>query len=509
MIPGLRRLLLAGVAGVVLPATAAAAERAPFTLRTLRVPGRVVQVVAAQSGRGRQPPRLVVASVQGSPPDEKRILSVFPVLKPERTSAAPAWSVEVGPEVVAFDAADVRAPAGPEILLLSATDLRIEGAGGLHETHPLPVSLPLPPRTRQLSRLRFVRDWNGDGQPAALLPALGGALLVPLDGSPSRLLHMPILSDYETPPLTDPEYRGYVKTEFIWPGLFLGDDDGDGRPDLFAVDRFGLRVFRRGPKGLPSTATRTARFRPFSFEEERRHEVNALVAAVRDLDGDGLADLVVHRTGGGLLHSHASTDVYHNGGGGADPTGRPSASLHVDSGVASIQLEDLDGDGHTEIVQAVVPFGVVQAIRVLVRRQVEAKLAVYRFSSAGDGDLVRTWETDLDYPLDFDLGRVVGLLPDVEGDWNGDGRRDLLTGDGPGAVEIRLGRSDGAGPGFGPPIVRQEVPLADQAVVADLDGDGLDDLVVYDPVDRSGRFVVAWNRGLLPGTPPRLRAGGG
>lgn len=496
------------IAGPALLAVAAAAQEVPFTLRTLRVPGRVVDVVAAPAGGGSKRARLVVASVAGSPPDEERRLSVFPPLRPETDSPAPAWSVEVGPEVVAFDVADVRPAPGPEILLLSAHTLRILGAGGMHETLSLPVPLPLPPRSWGLSRLPFVRDWSGDGKPAALLPATDGALLVPLDGGPTRLLAIPVLSDYETPGISDPIYRGYAKTELVWPGLFLGDDDGDGRLDLFAVGRFGMWVFRSGPKGLPSAPTRQARLRPFPFQEELRHEVNTLTAVVRDLDGDGRADLVVHRTGGGLLHSHASTHVYLNDGRGAQPMGRPSATLNVANGIGSVILADLDGDGRVEIVQSAVPFGVLQVVRVLVRRQLEAKLSVYRFPSKGRGPLVLTWDTELDYPVDFDLGRVAGLLPDVDGDWNGDGRRDLLTGAGPGgAVQIRLGQDEPAGPGFGPVVAEQDVPLADRAVVADLDGDGLDDLVAYDPADRSGRVVLCWNRGLLPGTPPRMRAG--
>ena len=43
------------------------------------------------------------------------------------------------------------------------------------------------------------------------------------------------------------------------------------------------------------------------------------------------------------------------------------------------------------------------------------------------------------------------------------------------------------------------------ARVADLDGDGLDDLVVYDPLDEKGAVQVLWNRGALPGTAPRLQ----
>jgi hypothetical protein len=42
-----------------------------------------------------------------------------------------------------------------------------------------------------------------------------------------------------------------------------------------------------------------------------------------------------------------------------------------------------------------------------------------------------------------------------------------------------------------------------------LNGDGLDDLVAYDPRDVEGRIFVFYNRGQLPGTRPNLEASSG
>ncbi len=506
MIPPRSRVALAALTGLLALAAAAAAEPPPFELRELRVPGRPIDVVAI--GQGPERPRLLVISVEGTPPEERRHVSLFPPLRPGTPAAPEPWQREAGPEVVAVDAADVRPAPGPEILLLSAGALRIAAPAGEDERLPLPAPLPLPPRTRDLSRLAFVRDWNGDGAPAALLPSLRGLVLLPLDGRPPRELALPVDTLYETPAEDRPVHSGYAEARLVWPGLALADDDGDGRPDLFATDRFRLRVFRSGTRGLAPVPTRTARMPLFSPEEERRHDSNSLRAFVTDLDGDGRADLVVHRTEGSLMRSHASTSVFRNPGTGAVPSGAPAATLEARGGFGSIQLQDLDADGRDEIVQTVVPFGVLQLVRVLVRRQVEARLAVYRFRpEGGDADpLVRTWQADLSYPLDFDEGRIVGLLPTLEGDWNGDGRKDLLHGSGGSAVEIRLGRGEEAGPAFGPVAARQELPVSDRAVVVDLDRDGLDDLVLFDPVDASGRIVVGWNRAALPGSPPQLRA---
>jgi hypothetical protein len=118
--------------------------------------------------------------------------------------------------------------------------------------------------------------------------------------------------------------------------------------------------------------------------------------------------------------------------------------------------------------------------------------------------------------LDFGQARVIGMIPTGLGDWNGDGRKDLLYGADGESLVIHLGvaGAEGAllaggevpGPGFGPVIARQALPADGAGTPIDLDADGLDDLVVHDPRDESGVVRVLWNRGVLPGTRARMKA---
>jgi hypothetical protein len=500
------RGLALGLAAVALAAPAPAsraADEEPFEILALQVPGRPVEAFAAGEGLAR--PRLVVASVAGAPPDEERWISIFPPLPASGARPGPAVRIEVGPEVAAFDVGDVHPGGSPEIALLSARELALVPPGGEPQRIALATPLPLPPRTRELSRLRFLRDWTGEGRLSALLPSLDGALLVSFADARQRTLAFPVLSEYVTAEPPDPVSEGYAAVELVWPDLEQADDDGDGRPDVFALTRFHVFVFRAGSRGLAPRPARRARMPAFPWEAERQPEVNALRAFASDLDGDGRADLVVHRTEGNLLDSRTTTDVHANDGRGASPETPPAATLETRGGLGAVRLVDLDGDGRRELVQTFVPFDVLQLVRVLVRRRVEATLRVLRFEGSGLGHLVPSWETQLGYPLDFAAGRIVGLLPTLDGDWNGDGHRDLLHGEKQG-IAIRLGRSQSAGPGFGPVAARQTLGSAERSAVADLDGDGLDDLVFWDPLDLEGRVHVARNRGVLPGSPPRVRA---
>ena len=112
------------------------------------------------------------------------------------------------------------------------------------------------------------------------------------------------------------------------------------------------------------------------------------------------------------------------------------------------------------------------------------------------------WKQDLRFTLDFADSRVEGFYPVLGADWNADGRKDLLYLDDGGRIAVRLGEAQPGGPGFGAATRSHSVPLrAGRTVTGDLDGDGLEDLIVYDPQAADGALWLYYNTGVLPGTP--------
>jgi hypothetical protein len=494
----LREAGLAALAAITFAARAEAQRADAFAVRDIAMRGRMLEAFAVRDAQGRG--WLVALSAEGLPPDERRFATLLP-----RGDSEASIAIPVPQAAVALDVADVLPAPGPELLLLEAARLRVLGANGARlRDVALAPPLPLPPRTRALGRLDFVRSWSDGATPEALLPDVVGLRLVPLAGeAPARTLPLPVSALYGEPQSGPPLRVGFFRAGLIWPSVFLADDDGDGAKDLVATTRYALTTFRGGAGGLAAKPSRTRRFPPFSFDDERRADSNLLLASLADLDGDGDADLIVHRTVGTLMGSRAETRVHANAGGGADPLGEPAGALTVEGGVASAELADLDGDGRAELVQSVLPFGVAQLARILVRSQAELELRVYGFGPGAIGTPQLRWSDELTLPFDFRASRVTTLLPDFSGDYNGDGRRDLVYGDGDGAARIRLGRASGGG--FGDEVA--EVPFGaagGASLSADLDGDRLDELVVWDPVQERGHLHVARNLGRLPGSPPRV-----
>jgi hypothetical protein len=484
---------------LVLPASAQEPLGA-FEQSEWRVPGRVVDAFAVRGEDGRD--TVFTISLQGSPPEEVRRLTSLP-----RDLEEPARPSEVPREVVTLDVAELGLAPGPEIVWLSAGELRIRSLRGeLLRAERIEPPLPLPPRTWELARVELARDWDGDGRPEVLAPTGSGFRLLPVvAGDVSQELRVPVVADYGSPTLENYFRPGQLVATTYWPSVALADDDGDGRDDLFIFDRYRLSVFRAGPAGLPPTPSRMRAFPPFSPEEERRHLASTLLGSVRDIDGDGRADLVVHRMVGELARSRATTTVHLNRGDGADPAAAPDVRIERSGGNSAVRLDDVDGDGRLELLEAYVGFGVVQAIRMLTLQSAELRLRVLRLPDAGSTLARETWSDDVSYPFDFTTTRVRGVLPFSEADWNADGRCDLVWADGSGLLRLRLGEANGKGPRFGPVAASASLPISGEVLAADVDHDGLPDFVAWDPLDLEGRLRIGRNRGALPGTRPSLR----
>jgi hypothetical protein len=106
-------------------------------------------------------------------------------------------------------------------------------------------------------------------------------------------------------------------------------------------------------------------------------------------------------------------------------------------------------------------------------------------------------------PLNFETGRIRGFLPSFSNDLNGDGRLDLVTSGDGSQLEVFLG---GATSTYSSRDGRQSLDVEGMLRSGDLDGDGLPDLVLFNPRSDGKPILLGRNLGMLPGTAPTLRA---
>ena len=227
--------------------------------------------------------------------------------------------------------------------------------------------------------------------------------------------------------------------------IAVGDLDGDGRPDVVSANTQGssLTVYRNvstgGPLSRASFVTSTI-----------STDVRPSDLVIADLDGDGKQDIAVVYYSG----SAQKVSIFRNTGSVGNPT-FASGVNSIDAFVShSIAACDLDGDGKPELV-----VGNVYSSWVSVLRNT---------SSMGA----------LSFAPKLDLTTVSGNEGLTVSDLDGDGKPDLVVGNGAGSLSILRNTSTGGSLSF---AAKSDLDLGGPSLYdvfsADLDGDGRPDLI--------------------------------
>jgi hypothetical protein len=284
------------------------------------------------------------------------------------------------------------------------------------------------------------------------------------------------------PSLANP---GYTRSlEF---NLSVGDVNGDGRDDLVVRRTQTLRtnlytVYLQQTNGLfalEPALTHADKVEPFSW------------LCWTDLNRDGKVDLIKSvwlnepSFVPGVPAGKVLVSVYTADRQGVLP-GQPQQLLRKNDWLAALPVLDIDGDGFPELALG---YGHIDS-REGVRKQVTAKQLDYTlrffFYRPGAGypkeaDFQRDVLIHLDHigsPLDWDLPQNFHRSVKVGGDFNGDGKADLLVRDQGGAVSVYFFVSRQKGFSLMPDLLFNCLESIAEWQVADLNGDGVSDLIV-------------------------------
>lgn len=496
-------LILFACMGVAPEARAQVENSDPFAIHSHAVRGLIVQVWSvAASSCADDAQDLLVLSTEGGPPNQEKWLTLMPCGAALEPGSPEIIERRIDDAAVVVDVANVPGRMGPQLLSLSARGLRVENLKGAATPRDfaIPGGLPLPPRPWEISRLEIVDEWDALGRGSALVPSQDGAWQIDLESGATKRLTMPVYASYRTymPHLPATVWKWMIG-EITWPTLARADDNGDGRLDLFALSRWGIWIFHAGPKGLPTTPSRKIEYLPFTEAEERRREATGNNYFAHDLDGDGRADLLLNTIGGGLFNGQSKTRIHLGGPEGVSTASTPAVERDIEGGFAAYHFVDLTGDGIPEIVENSFKFSLVQILRVLTTRNAETTLRFFALDAESEDGLRLVFKDDFSFGLNLEDGRFAGLIPSL-GDWNGDDVLDLYVTRGKSEIGFRMGSDDPEKPAFGGRIGRQAVPLENgESRVADLNGDGLDEIIAFTDTDPDTALIVLENLGRLPG----------
>jgi hypothetical protein len=331
----------------------------------------------------------------------------------------------------------------------------------------------------------FFTDLDGDGLDDLIVPAPRKYAILRQnpDGSFARWSELDVAPAVNVwvPP---PGQLGAMAAALRYPPPVIGDFDGDGRRDVAVRAGETLRVFLgregAGPSGAPDLVL------PTGFGTQNKTLGGRLQVDfdpplfIGDLTGEGVLDLVAC-----MPFKGEAVVIGRKGGRTA---GEPTFVFRMDGWPLAAMIRDLDGrNGPDLIIGGIGEVGIWSVLAVFLTKEVVVH--AFFFLNRGGGRFPkepdREWEVRV--PLKFATtakGFRIGtsLAMNIDGDFDGDGRRDLVARRGNVILDIFRGCDEGVFERE--PWTSVTIPDAEAyryvfPETADFNGDGISDILLH------------------------------
>ncbi|MCE9581074.1 MAG: VCBS repeat-containing protein [Planctomycetes bacterium] len=396
------------------------------------------------------------------------------------------------PEVAAYAFGDVDGKPGPELVAMTGSGIRAWKIEGNKVVEPpievLALATAFEGTTLEKPRPRdFLVDLDGDGDLDIVVPRKG-FLAFYAQAAPGEFeLAQKVPIEMETTlSMGGGAFDNRLLRAVSFPKFWLADFDGDKKSDFMYFRGAVLQVHARDGDGLFSAApTRSFDFNKFVKRRRRRRDLfdyyREVSPEVADVDGDGRADVAIMLPGKGKVGVFRAA--------GAKPYSEGSVvalSGWTFRREGIPMMRDLNHDGRPDLVLLNIPqLGFWDILEIFFSRKIEVKTFFYL--ARPDGTFpVADHEFAVTVPLILSVTRETQRIETpflmAFGDVNGDGLDDMLTKEVDDQLWIRLGQQGGV---FGKAVDRKIATrdtrgmASEPALVTDLNGDGVDDVILH------------------------------
>ena len=486
------RMLLLSIATF----TVALADDDIFEINEISSEGRVVSARFADfNGDGRKD--LMIASLNGMPPAEQRSIRVYLQNPDDSYPTVPSHLVTIPIWSAVYDIADLKDTPGEELVLLrpdAITILSIANTEVVEWTIRVgaPSTVAASDDERGFDSFQLVHDM--DSTPLLLVPQIGLVSVLTADGVLLGQVNVGRRANYfvarsSSIIAVESDLQLYLDT----PKLSTGDVDGDARADIIAATRHEIRVFLRRPDGRfdrePSYS------HPLNLISPRDHSrgSGSVITTVRDVDRDGLLDLIITHVAGTFSDTVTTTYFYRNREGRWNLTS-PDDKFVSDGAYSSDLLLDIDGDDTDELIRIQFEFSVLELVEILLTRKIDSVIAVHRLLPDGRFDTEPSSRRKFSTGISFDTFRPTGFMPQAGIDINADGLMDVVTSANGKGIEVYLGTKNEP---FTRRTAMQKMSTTGRIRFDDYNDDGLLDFVLYNSQSLDTPVRIGRNLGLL------------
>lgn len=357
-----------------------------------------------------------------------------------------ANKIPIPKKFYSYDLSDDKSGLLQSLYFMSSNELvKYDATKNQFDTISAINTIFLKDKPEHINRAHFIKDFNQDNIDDVLLSDFSSThILIGQNNGKFKTQTLPIPAEVNL--LSDGATYKQAK-------LYFEDVNFDSAIDIIQVGEGEMHVYHQSTNSIFNTQSNKVEInKAISGTEwwDKRDEtgesldqselVYRKLEELRDLNSDGITDMIVRYTQvSGVLDRVNDYEIYlgTNIKGQLSYPEKPNSTIRADGTLTGLEFVDIDNDDKSEVLLAGFDIGMSQIIGALLAGSIDQD--VYLFKMNDDDNYQKaqvTKEVDLNFSLSSgQSGSAVVKLADL----NGDGLKDLILSDGDDELKIYLG----------------------------------------------------------------------